>query len=220
MALSKKPYFIETVIHVENIKIRICADENIYACGEDCIASTHNHSLYEIRYFASGGGEIVIDDQRMNIAPGEIYVIHPNEYHYQENLSISEGISQYSIRFTPISPVDKASNTQLRAYSKLLEALSGLHHISDASLTLLPHFENLVDEIKEKRYGHVGCTTALLTLIMTEILRSSELDDRNRCILFVRVYEQDNLGGLCKATQHFPATRLTNNSKEFWYELY
>jgi hypothetical protein len=55
MALSKKPYFIETVICIENTKIRICADENIYACGEDCIASTHNHSLYEIRYFNISG---------------------------------------------------------------------------------------------------------------------------------------------------------------------
>lgn len=180
MALSKKPYFIETVICIENTKIRICADENIYACGEDCIASTHNHSLYEIRYFASGSGEIVIGDRKMNVAPGELYVIHPNEYHYQESLSISKGISQYSIRFTPISPTDKSSNTQKRAYSGLLEVLSDLHHISDTNLTLLPNFKRLVDEIKEKRYGHVGCTTALLTLIMTEILRRSELDDRKR----------------------------------------
>lgn len=180
MALSKKPYFVETVVHIENIKIRVCADENIYAVGEECKATTHNHSLYEIRYFASGSGEIVIGEQRMVIAPGKIYVIHPNEYHYQENISIRDGISQYSIRFAPISPLESSPTVQKRAYARLCEALSSLHYINDASFEILPYFEKLVTEIKERRYGHVGCTTALLTFIMTGILRHSELDDRRR----------------------------------------
>ncbi len=178
MALSKKPYFVETVIHIENIKIRICADENIYAVGEECISSTHNHSFYEIRYFASGSGEIVIGDKRMNISPGELYIIHPNEYHYQDKLSLEEGISQFSIRFTPVIPSDNASGIQKRAYARLCDVLSNMHRISDTRLSILPYFEKLVSEIREKRYGHVGCTTALLTFIMTEILRNSELDDR------------------------------------------
>ena len=180
MALSKKPYFVETVVHIENIKIRVCADENIFATGEECIASTHNHSLYEIRYFASGSGEIVIGEERMAIAPGNLYVIHPNEYHYQEDISILDGISQYSIRFAPIAPLESSSNLQKHAYTHLCEALSSLHYIRDESFEILPYFEKLVTEIKERRYGHVGCTTALLTFIMTEILRRSELDDRRR----------------------------------------
>lgn len=178
MALSSRPYFVETVVHIENIRIRVCADENLYAVGEECIATPHNHSLYEIRYFASGSGEIVIGDKRMNIAPGELYVIHPNEYHYQDKLSIREGISQFSLRFTPIAPSEASSKAQKHAYSRLCEVLTELHHISDTELSLLPYFEKLIKEISEKRYGHVGCTTAFLTFIMTEILRRSELDDR------------------------------------------
>lgn len=178
MAISKKPYFVETVIQIDNSKFRICADEYIYAAGEECIASTHNHALYEIRYFASGSGEIVIDNQIMNISLGELYVIHPNEYHYQENSRLEENTSQYSFRFAPIPPLERASNSQKRAYEKLMEVLSNLHHISDNELAILPYFERLAKEIKEKRYGHIDCTTALLTFIMTEILRRSNLDDR------------------------------------------
>ena len=180
MALSKKPYFIETVINIENIKIRICVDENLYASGEECIASTHNHSFYEIRYYASGSGEIVIGNEHMHIAPGELYLIHPNEYHYQNKLSIDEGISQFSIRFTPVIPTETSSGIQKRAYERLCEVLADLHHISDPDLYILPYFEKLVKEIKERRYGHVGCSTALLTFIMTEILRCSDIDDRKR----------------------------------------
>ena len=88
MALSKKPYFVETVVNVENIKLRVCVDENINAVGEECIALPHNHSLYEIRYYASGSGEIVIGERCVPIAPGELYLIHPNEYHYQDKVDL------------------------------------------------------------------------------------------------------------------------------------
>ena len=178
MSLSKTPYFVETILHIENIKIRVCADENIYAVGDECISTTHNHSFFEIRYFASGKGEIVIGNKHMNIAPGELYIIHPNEYHYQDKLNIDDSISQFSVRFTPITPSAKASATQKRAYIKLCDILFSMHHMSDTELKLLPYFKQLVDEIKQRRYGHIGYTTALLTLIMTEILRYSELDDK------------------------------------------
>ena len=180
MPLSKTPYFVDTVVHIENIKIRVVADENIYAVEEECISTTHNHSFYEIRYFASGKGEMVIGDKCMNIAPGELYIIHPNEYHYQDKLGMQGGISQFSIRFTPVAPTENSSKTQTLAYTKLCESLSALHHISDPDLEILPYFEKLVREIKEKRYGYIGCTTALLTFIMTEILRRSDLDGRER----------------------------------------
>ena len=180
MALSNIPYFVETVVHIENIKIRVCADENLYAKDEECIASPHNHSLYEIRYYASGSGEIVIGDQHMNIAPGELYIIPPNQYHYQDKSTIRDGVSQFSLRFAPITPSDRSSGIQKRAYTKLCDLLSGLPHITDADLTILAYFKKLYDEIKERRYGHVECTTALLTFIMTEILRRFELNDRKR----------------------------------------
>lgn len=182
MSLSTKPYFIDTVVCIENIKMRVCTDENIYAIGKECIALPHNHSFYEIRYFASGSGELVIGDKLKTIAPGELYIIHPNEYHYQDNLSISDGISQFSIRFSPVAPRENASKIQKRAYVRLMEVLESLHHLSDCNLTLLPYFEKLALEIKERRYGHIGCITALLTFIMTEILRYSKLDDRKRCM--------------------------------------
>ena len=180
MPLSKIPYFVDTVVHIENIKIRVVADENAYAVEEECISTTHNHSFYEIRYFASGKGEMVIGDKYVSIAPGELYIIHPNEYHYQDKLSMRDGISQFSIRFTPVTPPENSSKAQTHAYTRLCESLSALHHISDSDLEILPYFEKLVREIKEKRYGHIGCTTALLTFIMTEILRRSDLDDRKR----------------------------------------
>lgn len=180
MSLSTKPYFIDTVVCIENIKMRVCADENIYAIGKECIALPHNHSFYEIRYFANGSGEFVIGDKPHNIAPGELYIIHPNEYHYQDNLSISDGISQFSIRFAPVMPRENASKIQKSAYAKLMEVLENLDHLSDCNLTLLPYYEKIAHEIKERRYGHVGCITALLTFIITEILRYSELDDKKR----------------------------------------
>ena len=178
MALSKKPYFVETVVNVENIKLRVCVDENINAVGEECIALPHNHSLYEIRYYASGSGEIVIGERCVPIAPGELYLIHPNEYHYQDKVDLESGISQFSLRFIPVLPSDNSPAVQKRAYKRLCDVLASMHHIGDPSLELLPYFEKLAIEIRERRYGHVGCTTALLTFIMTEILRRSCLDDR------------------------------------------
>ena len=81
-----------------------------------------------------------------------------------------------------MAPRENASKIQKRAYVRLMEVLESLHHLSDCNLTLLPYFEKLALEIKERRYGHIGCITALLTFIMTEILRYSKLDDRKRCM--------------------------------------
>ena len=178
MEISKKPYFVETIVSIENIKIRVCVDEGIYAFGEGCVALPHNHSLYEIRYYAQGSGELVIGERHMRIAPGELYVIHPNEYHYQNDLIIESGITQFSIRFTPVHPSDNAPSIQNRAYNGLCNALLYLHHISDSNLELLPYFEKTASEIKERRYGHAGCITALLTCIITEILRRSDINDK------------------------------------------
>ena len=180
MSFFKNLYFIETVIQIENIRIRVCVDENILAINEKCIATTHNHSFYELRYYSKGNGEIVIDKEKMKIFPGALYLIHPNEYHYQKDLSIDEGISQYSIRFAPIMPREDASKIQHKAYDSLCRVLSSMHHINDETLSMLPYFEKLVCEIKGRRYGHIGCTTALLALILTDILRRSELDDMKR----------------------------------------
>lgn len=178
MSFYNDLYFIETVLHIENIRIRACINEQFFATGKACIASTHNHSFYEIRYYSSGNGEIVIGENHMRIFPGALYIIHPNEYHYQDKLSIDEGISQYSIRFTPVQPSDDAPQIQKRAYKKLCQTISEMHHISDTSLSLLPYFEGLSNEINERRYGHIGCTTALLTMILTGILRKSEINDK------------------------------------------
>lgn len=180
MSFYQNIYFVETVVHIENIKIRICVDNNIFASGDQCIASTHNHSFYEIRYYASGSGEIVIGKKPMEIFPGALYIIHPNEYHYQDKLSICEGISQFSLRFTPIAPSENAPKIQKHAYDRFCQVLSSLHQIRDTELSILPYFEKLVSEISERRYGHINCTNALLTFIMTDILRRSELDDRKR----------------------------------------
>lgn len=178
MSFYNNLYFIETTLNIENIKIRACINENLFATGKGCIASTHNHSFYEIRYYSSGSGEIVIGENHMKIFPGALYIIHPNEYHYQDKLSIDEGISQYSIGFTPIMPNDDASKIQKSAYKKLCEAISSMHYISDTSLSILPYFEGLVSEIQDRKYGHVGCTNALLTIIMTKILREAAINDK------------------------------------------
>lgn len=179
MSFHKDLYFVETTVHIENIKIRICVDDHIFAVGDQCVASTHNHSFYEIRYYATGSGEIVIDKKPMEIFPGALYIIHPNEYHYQDKLSICKETSQFSIRFTPIAPLENASKVQKRAYDRLCQVLSSLHQIRDTELSMLPYFEKLFKEIQERRYGHISCTNALLTFIMTDILRQSELDDKN-----------------------------------------
>ena len=123
MTVSKKTYFVQTILQIENTRIRISANENIYAVGEECISSTHNHSFFEMRYFASGSGEIVIGNDRMNIGRGEIYIIHPSEYHYQNEYSLSDDVSQYSISFSPIEPPNDAPATQKKAYSALMEVI-------------------------------------------------------------------------------------------------
>lgn len=178
MTISKKPYFVQTVLQIENTRIRISANENIYAVGDECISSTHNHSFFEMRYFASGSGEIVIGDDRMNIGRGDIYIIHPSEYHYQNEYSLSDDVSQYSISFSPIAPPADAPVTQRKAYDTLMEVLSALHHISDTELSLIPYFERLKNEISLRGYGHVNCVSSLLTVIMTDILRWADMRDK------------------------------------------
>ena len=178
MAMIRKPYFVETVVNIENIKFRVCADENIYAVGKECISSTHNHSFYEIRYFTRGSGEIVIGDKHIQIEAGDLYLIHPNEYHYQNECELGDNVSQYSIRFSPIQPAQDSAVSQKRAYANLIEVLSVHHHTSDNELSLKPYFDKLLGEIKQREYGHVNCIASLLTVIMTDILRLAKMYDK------------------------------------------
>ena len=169
----------ETVASLGGMKVRVTVNENLLAEGEECFVSPHDHLSYEMRYFAAGTAELVIDKRSYRAAEGELFLLHPGEYHYQPMESLRGSPRQYSLRFMPIAPSERAPKAHRQAYEETLERLSVITRLEGAGERLRPLLESLDGELKFRRFARGECIEALLCLIMAELLRAvREKDSR------------------------------------------
>ena len=174
MALFQKPFSLELPVRIGVLDVRFFINENLYVKNEECVSVTHNHHDFELRYVASGSCNQTIGTDIYPVLAGELLLVYPLEYHRQTQLSDQAQSTQYNLRFYLEPPTaDGADSVRQRAYSSMVNLLRDTRKLRDTELSLLPFFQQLTEEIYQKRTGYITNLKSLCCLIMTEIIRLS-----------------------------------------------
>ena len=176
MPLFDKPFSLEIPVQVGYLKTVFFINQNLFVSSHECISIPHNHHDYELRYIASGNCSQLIADRVYQAEAGDLLIVYPYEYHCQRKEQISEGASQYNLRFVVDPPKEQASAAEIKAYHAFIKTLSVTRRVSDKNQTLRLFFQLLTEEIYEKREGYVANMQSLCSMILNTVLRLSERD--------------------------------------------
>ncbi|MBQ8213884.1 MAG: helix-turn-helix domain-containing protein [Clostridia bacterium] len=166
---------IETPVQIGNINTYFYLNEKLYSCGEECISVPHNHGKsYELRFVASGSGNQIINDKKIDLETGDWILIHPHEMHYQLEQSVTNALCIYSIRFSLKKPNNQATVVQKNAYTNILEILKTIRIVKDTELKSLVTWEQIKNEILTQQYGNFVFLKALCTMLFIQFLRLSD----------------------------------------------
>ncbi|MBR7098711.1 MAG: AraC family transcriptional regulator [Clostridia bacterium] len=163
-----------------NVKITYLISENCHTRGEACTSYPHCHDDYELRYLTAGSGVQIINGNRYPLKKGELLVLHPGEYHNQPNDAFSPDIEQYSIRFSVKAlGGNKSGEEQLKSYAAITRVLDSLHILDDPERTLLPAFQAMTREIRNRSYGYFYAAQSHCNILMTNLLRLCECAEKD-----------------------------------------
>ena len=171
MAIVENPLYIEKREEISGVRFLAVVDENIFAKGRECAVDPHKHSHYELCFFSKGEATVVLEDGEIRVSEGCVYLIHPDKYHSKPMDKISEDAEQYSLRFK--IDLTSSGGRPLKRARELEAALGQTLIINDAIGNIGRYTKQLADEMREKGNGYTSCAKALLTLILTEVVRLS-----------------------------------------------
>ena len=179
--MSLKSFFsLEIPVQMGNLKLYFFMNENIRACGTECISPPHNHGkCYEFRYVSAGRGIQVINDVNFELSTGSWLLLHPGETHYQSEQAVNGDLVQYSLRFSLKSPPESAPMQQKKAYTEMIKTLDGIRLLKDEAFQSLPFWELLTQEISIRNYGFFSYLQSLCTILLTEFLRLSTQQNKH-----------------------------------------
>lgn len=163
-----------------NVKITYLISENSYTKGESCTSYPHCHDDYELRYLTAGSGVQIINGNRYELKTGDLLVLHPGEYHNQPNDAFSTDIEQYSIRFSVKAlGGNKSEEKHIKSYTAITKVLDSLHILDDCERTLLPAFQAITQEIRNRSYGYFYAAQAQCNILMTNLMRLCKCSEKD-----------------------------------------
>ena len=177
MITTDYPFSLEIPLQIGNLRFVFFLSDHLYASGEKCEASPHNHSNYELCYTVSGFGEQTVENKLISTKAGDVLLIHPQEYHCQGAGGIGAGLARYSIRFLVKHPSEKATAQQKKSYAALTDALQSIRLITDSDMLLLPTFQKLEREIVQQQYGYYNHLQAMCIILFTDLIRLSGITE-------------------------------------------
>lgn len=174
MSLFENPFSLEIPVRVGNLNTVFFINENLYVTNSECVSTPHNHHDFEIRYIASGACNQMIDNQILEATAHDLLLVHPLEYHCQNNTGSLSDSTQFNLRFTPELVAETAPSHQKNAYQSALRLLKSLRRLHDGDQRIYNLFKLLSEEIYRREAGFVPNIQSICSCILVEILRLSK----------------------------------------------
>lgn len=171
MSISNLPFMLEIPITMGSLKYVFFVTDRIYVSGNQFVATPHNHSSYELRYTVSGKGNLVIEDKTYTSQAGDLILVHPMEYHHQEEDEFTPYLSRFYLSFSIKAPSKKAPAAHKKSYDALIKTLQSIRVIHDHNMQLLPYFQAITEAIAQKKYGYFNHLQAMCILLFTDFIR-------------------------------------------------
>lgn len=177
---AKDPLLYEISIPYGNLTLLFYFNERIYT-DNSAPSKPHDHPDYEIHYMVHGMCRHFIDRHDHNAYTGDVVILHPNQYHYQEQCLLAQNISRFfSLRLAVKPPIETASSTTMKAYTALRNLLDSHEVLRDDKMTMMPFLRQIQDEINTRQNGYYLNLQAACTCMMTALIRlGSEEDQKN-----------------------------------------
>ena len=170
MPLFVNPFTMEIPILIGRLHTVFFINNNLYVNNNECNSVPHSHHDFEIRYVSRGSCNQIINNQSFPVDAGNMVLIHPLEYHYQNSNNDS---SQYNFRFSVIAPSGSEEPARQRAYENCLSILMGMRRLRDDTGVIHEYLNQLAQEIWNKSFGFNENMRSLCILIFVELLRLS-----------------------------------------------
>ncbi len=176
MEENKLPFALEFPVKVGMVSVSFFVYENLYLKGQACASFPHDHSDYELFYTDTGHGIQEIEGVCYPYTAKDLLLLKPGEYHHQSASTLADQTARYSLRFS-LKPLSKSAGAEeKRGHIAMLSLLSKIRLLHDSEGILQPHLERLRLELKEKKQGYYDCVRAVCGLLLTDIIRLSQID--------------------------------------------
>ena len=162
-------------VHIETgyLKVNFLVFRDAYAEDFQSVCFPHNHINYELHYIASGACSFTINDQLYPAKKGDVLIIPPQKYHGLLKEHIQPGFSQYTFYFFLDAPDNAVEEAAHKTFS---DFVSKNHLIPTASSKIDAYCLQLNEEAKHNTIGSFNVFQAFCSLILTEALRSSQIN--------------------------------------------
>ena len=171
MPLFDNPFSMEIPIRIGRLNTVFFINNNLCVNNSECTSTPHCHHDFEIRYVEHGTCNQIINKEVYPVDAGNLLLIHPLEYHYQNSNNDS---TQYNFRFSVTPPNSTGDRLRQRAYDACLAILTAERRLSDTSGLLQLYLGQLTQEIYRKKDGYNENVRSLCVLIFVEFLRMTE----------------------------------------------
>ena len=140
---------------------------------------THDHPDFELHYIREGRMRLSREDQEQIVGAGDVVLIHPQTYHFQEPWDPSHPPKLYSVRLSIPTPPENAPANTKRSYTALSELLSSFTVLHDTERILLPYFHTLSEELVQKQRGYYLNLQNAAGSILINIIRIAGYHDKD-----------------------------------------
>lgn len=130
----------------------------------------HSHNCYEIIYFVSGQGNMIIDGKSFPVYAGTYCIVPPKISHFEKIDGYGEIIF---IGFEHQSIIESAK--------------IGVYHSADASTPRL--FEKILTEYKRQDWGYEIVAQSMLNLLLIDLIRNIGTNDKKcKDLNYIKTY--------------------------------
>ncbi len=175
---SNDPLLYEITVPFGNLTLLFYFNEKI--CTDNSKPSMpHDHPDYEIHYMVQGVCRHFIGQNVYDACIGDVLILHPNQYHYQEQSTPRRGHGVfYSLQVAIKPPLETASPATLKAYAALRAVLDECELLHDTKRILMPFFQLIHEEINNRRNGYYVNLQSACAFMMISLIRLSDYADK------------------------------------------
>lgn len=168
---------------------------------EDMAGHSHSKNSYELHFIIDGEGTLTTDSKSYPLSKGDFFVTGPNMYHQQS-----------TNKKNPLKEIFVYLQTdEQKTNDILVSTFLSTHFYFAKEYGLQTLFENILNEIDEKKFGYESAVAGIMQLLLTQITRiyaphfndipsiNQNLNDRRFLIIekaFIENSEKVTLSGL------------------------
>lgn len=139
---------------------------------------THDHPDFELHYIKSGRLKLFMDGRERTVEEGDVILIHPKKYHFQEPCDPRKLPWMYSVRMAIKPPAENAPAHAKKSYATLTELFSSFSVLHDEKRRVLPYFEALNEELVNKQCGYYLNLRNAAGSILVHLIRLAGYDGK------------------------------------------